>query len=61
MYYIVQKFDRTVWEWEKRSPDGCDHYYSLDHAKCYCDIYIKDGEECRVIKEEVVYDPDRES
>jgi hypothetical protein len=48
-----------VWEWVERSPDGCDHYSSLDHAKYFCDAYIKDGEECRVIREEVVYDPDR--
>lgn len=57
--FIVQKFDRNVWEWIERSPDGCDHYSSLDHAKYFCDAYIKDGEECRVIREEVVYDPDR--
>lgn len=60
-FYIVQKFDRNVWEWVERSPDGCDHFSTLANAKYYCDSYIKDGEECRVIKEEVVYDPDRES
>ena len=60
-FYIVQKFNRGVWEWVERSPDGGDHYSSLDHAKFFCDAYIKDGEECRVIREEVVYDPDRES
>ena len=60
-FYIVQKFDRNVWEWVERSPDCCDHFSTLNKAKYYCDSYIKDGEECRVIKEEVVYDPDRES
>ena len=56
-YFIVQKFDRDVWEWVERSPQGCDHYSSLDHAKFFCDAYIKDGEEVRVIREEVVYEP----
>jgi len=57
-YYIVQKFDRTVWEWVERSPDGSDHHSTLDNAKYFCDSYIKSGEECRVIREEVVYEPD---
>jgi len=57
-YFIVHKFDRDVWEWVERSPDGSDHFSTLDNAKYFCDAYIKDGEECRVIREEVVYEPD---
>ena len=56
-FYIVQKFDRNVWEWVERSPEGSDHFSTLDDAKFFCDHYAKDGEEVRVIKEEVVYEP----
>ena len=56
-YFIVQKFDRDVWEWVERSPDGSDHHSTFDNAKYFCDSYINDGEEVRVIREEVVYEP----
>jgi hypothetical protein len=58
-WYVVQRFNRKTWEWEERDSDGSSYNSTLDNAKYFCDAYIKDGEECRVIKEEVVYDPDR--
>jgi hypothetical protein len=58
-WYVVQKFNRKTWEWEERDSDGSSYNSTLDNAKYFCDAYIKDGEECRVIREEVVYDPDR--
>lgn len=58
-WYVVQRFNRKTWEWEERDSDGSSYNSTLDNAKYFCDSYIKDGEECRVIKEEVVYDPDR--
>jgi hypothetical protein len=58
-WYVVQKFNRKTWEWEERDTDGSSYNSTLDNAKYFCDAYIKDGEECRVIREEVVYDPDR--
>jgi len=58
-WYVVQRFNRKTWEWEERDSDGSSYNSTLDNAKYFCDAYIKDGEECRVIREEVVYDPDR--
>jgi len=58
-WFIVQKFNRKTWEWEERDDDGSSWNSTLSNAKCFCDRHIADGEECRVVKEEVVYDPDR--
>ena len=58
-WYVVQKFNRKTWEWGERDSDGSSYNSTLDNAKYFCDAYIKDGEECRVIREEVAYDPDR--
>lgn len=60
-WFIVQKFNRKTWEWEERDDDGSSWNSTLSNAKYFCDRHIADGEECRVVKEEVVYDPDRES
>ena len=56
-WYNVQKWKDDGFDWLDRSPDGSDWYTTFDNAKYYCDSYIKNGERCRVIKEEVVYDP----
>jgi len=58
-WFIVQKFNRKTWEWEERDDDGSSWNSTLSNAKYFCDRHIADGEECRVVKEEVVYDPDR--
>ena len=60
-WYVVQRFNRKTWEWEERDDDGSSWNSTLSNAKYFCDRHIADGEECRVIREEVVYDPDRES
>jgi hypothetical protein len=57
-WYVVQKFNRKTWEWEERDSDGSSYNSTLDNAKYFCDSYIKDGEDCRVIREEVVYAPE---
>lgn len=56
-WYVVQKFNRKTWEWEERDSDGSSYNSTLDNAKYFCNQYHKDGEEVRVIKEEVVYEP----
>lgn len=56
-YYIVQKFDRKLWEWVEYDVADSDHYSTLGNAIYFCDRYTEDGEEVRVIKEEVVYEP----
>ena len=60
-WYIVQKFDRKTWEWEERDSDGSSYNSTLDNAKYFCDQYARDGEEVRVVREEVVYEPDAQS
>ena len=57
-WFIVQKFNRKTWEWEERDDDGSSWNSTLSNAKYFCDRHIADGEECRVVKEEVVYEPD---
>ena len=57
-WFIVQKFNRKTWEWEERDDDGSSWNSTLSNAKYFCDTDIADGEECRVVKEEVVYEPD---
>lgn len=57
-WFIVQKFNRKTWEWEERDDDGSSWNSTLSNAKYFCDQHIADGEECRVVKEEVVYAPD---
>jgi hypothetical protein len=57
-WFIVQKFNRKTWEWEERDDDGSSWNSTLSNAKNFCDRHIADGEECRVVKEEVVYAPD---
>ena len=57
-WFIVQKFNRKTWEWEERDDDGSSWNSTLSNAKYFCDKYIADGEDCRVVKEEVVYAPD---
>jgi len=57
-WFIVQKFNRKTWEWEERDDDGSSWNSTLSNAKYFCDRHIADGEECRVVKEEVVYAPD---
>jgi len=56
-WYVVQKFNRKTWEWEERDSDGSSYNSTLSNAKYFCNSYAKDGEECRVVKEEVVYVP----
>ena len=56
-WFIVQKW--LNYDWVDRTADGSDWYTTLDDAKYFCDSYIKDGERCRIVKQEVVYDPDR--
>jgi len=56
-WYVVQKFNRNTWDWEERDSDGSSYNSTLSNAKYFCDSYVNDGEECRVVKEEVVYDP----
>lgn len=56
-WYVVQRFNRKTWEWEERDSDGSSYNSTLDNAKYFCDSYINDGEEVRVIREEVVYEP----
>jgi len=60
-WFIVQRFNRKTWEWEERDDDGSSWNSTLSNAKYFCDRHIADGEECRVVKEEVVYAPDCES
>ena len=60
-WYIVQKFNRNTWEWEERDSDGSSWNSTFDSARYFCDDYAKDGEEVRVVKEEVVYEPDAQS
>lgn len=57
VWYVVQKFNKKTWEWEERDSDGSSYNSTLDNAKYFCDQHVKDGEEVRVIKEEVVYEP----
>jgi len=57
-WFIVQRFNRKTWEWEERDDDGSSWNSTLSNAKYFCDRHIADGEECRVVKEEVVYAPD---
>tara|TARA_R100001198_G_scaffold87835_1_gene63198 strand:+ start:1369 stop:1560 length:192 start_codon:yes stop_codon:yes gene_type:complete len=57
-WFIVQKFNRKTWEWEERDDDGSSWNSTLSNAKYFCDRHIADGEECRIVKEEVVYAPD---
>lgn len=57
VWYVVQKFNRKTWEWEERDSDGSSYNSTLDNAKFFCDHYAKDGEEVRVVREEVVYTP----
>jgi hypothetical protein len=57
-WFIVQRFNRKTWEWEERDDDGSSWNSTLNNAKYFCDRHIADGEECRVVKEEVVYAPD---
>ena len=57
-WFIVQKFNRKTWEWEERDDDGSSWNSTLSNAKYFCDRHIADGEECRVVKEEVVYASD---
>ena len=57
-WFIVQKFNRKTWEWEERDDDGSSWNSTLSNEKYFCDRHIADGEECRVVKEEVVYEPD---
>lgn len=58
-WYVIQKFNRNDWEWYERDSDGSSYNCTLENARYFCDQYAKDGEEVRVVKEEVVYDPDR--
>ena len=44
-------------EWEERDSDGSSYNSTLDNAKYFCNQYHREGEEVRVIKEEVVYEP----
>jgi hypothetical protein len=60
-WFIVQRFNRKTWEWEERDDDGSSWNSTLSNAKYFCDRHVADGEECRVVKEEVVYAPDCES
>ena len=60
-WYVVQKFSRKTWEWEERDSDGSSYNSTLDNAKYFCDVYARDGEEVRVVKEEVVYEPKSQS
>jgi hypothetical protein len=57
-WFIVQRFNRKTWEWEERDDDGSSWNSTLSNAKYFCDRHIADGEECRVVKEEVIYAPD---
>jgi len=57
-WFIVQKFNRKTWEWEERDDDGSSWNSTLSNAEYFCNRHIADGEECRVVKEEVVYAPD---
>jgi len=57
-WFIVQRFNRKTWEWEERDDDGSSWNSTLSNAKYFCDRHVADGEECRVVKEEVVYAPD---
>jgi len=57
-WFIVQRFNRKTWEWEERDYDGSSWNSTLSNAKYFCDRHVADGEECRVVKEEVVYAPD---
>ena len=57
VWYVVQKFNRKTWEWEERDSDGSSYNSTLDNAKYFCDSFAKDGEEVRVVREEVVYSP----
>ena len=57
-WFIVQRFNRKTWEWEERDDDGSSWNSTLSNAKYFCDRHIADGEECRIVKEEVVYAPD---
>ena len=57
-WFIVQRFNRKNWEWEERDDDGSSWNTTFSNAKFFCDMHIEDGEECRVVKEEVVYAPD---
>ena len=58
-WFNVQRWDERQCDWVPRCDDGSDWFTTLDNAKYFCDSYIKGGERCRVIREEVVYDPDR--
>lgn len=57
--FSVQKYDDYLLDWVPRSPDGSDWYSTLDSAKFFCNQYKLDGERVRIVKEEIVYDPDR--
>jgi len=57
-WFIVQRVNRKTWEWEERDDDGSSWNSTLSNAKYFCDRHVADGEECRVVKEEVVYAPD---
>jgi hypothetical protein len=56
-WYVVQKFNTKTWEWEEHDNDGSSYNSTLDSAKYFCNSFAKNGEEVRVIKEEVVYVP----
>lgn len=56
-WFNVQKW--VDHDWVDRSPDGSDWYSTFDNAKYFCDSYNNNGEVCRVIREEVIYDPNR--
>ena len=56
-WYVVQKFNTKTWEWEEHDNEGSSYNSTLDNAKYFCNSFAKNGEEVRVIKEEVVYVP----
>jgi len=58
-WFSIQRFDANICDWVARCNDGSDWYSSFDTAIYFCDLYRKDKERVRIVKEEVVYDPDR--
>tara|TARA_A100000171_G_scaffold49583_1_gene58960 strand:+ start:524 stop:733 length:210 start_codon:yes stop_codon:yes gene_type:complete len=56
-WFNVQRYDDYLQDWIPRSNDGSDWYSTLDSAKFFCNQYKLDGERVRIVKEEVVYDP----
>lgn len=61
VFFNVQKYDDFLQDWVARSDDGSDWYSSFDSAKFFCNQYELNGERVRIVKEEVVYDPNRSS